>query len=117
MLWIKRVFWLVTVVLAIVLTVVISGLNTAVVTLDLYFWQFEVTLGVAVLLSLLAGLLLGLLFAALSYVLPLKSRQRRLQRQLKWLQKQQTGTPATSAAEQTAPQPGSQNPAAIEPPA
>ena len=113
MLWIKRIFWLVTVVVAIVLAVAISGLNTNPVTLDLYFWKFEVTLGVAVLLSLLAGVLLGLLFATVSYVLPLKARHRRLQRQYRRLQKQQGSMPDSPVT-----QPASnQNTLTTDPPA
>ncbi len=86
MTWIKRILWALLVAAAVLTAVVVSGLNTTQVPVNLYFWQLETSLGVVLLLALLAGLLLGLLFALLLYVLPLKARNRRLLRQLKRLQ-------------------------------
>ncbi|GEM_PF-4683125 len=82
MLWIKRLLWLLIVIVASALAVLISALNTDTVHINLSFVQLDLPLGVTMFLSLLAGLLLGLFIAGVAYVLPLKARNRRLQRQL-----------------------------------
>ncbi len=98
MLWIKRVLWVLAVLMAVIVSVTVSGLNTQAVTLDLYYWRWSLTLGVAVLLALLTGVLLGWVLVLTFHVLPLKSKQRRLRRALRQQPVQQVAQPhATSA--------------------
>lgn len=61
----------------------LGGRNAQPVMLDYYFGTFELSLAVALILSLLAGILLGALAVYFGSVLRLQAGNRRLRRELK----------------------------------
>lgn len=61
----------------------LGGRNAQHVTLDYYFGSFELSLAVALILSLLAGIILGAVAVYFGTVVRLQSRNRRLRRELK----------------------------------
>lgn len=61
----------------------LGGRNAQPVTLDYYFGAFQLSLAVALILSLLAGIVLGALAVYFGTVVRLQSRNRRLRRELK----------------------------------
>ncbi|HOP22535.1 MAG TPA: lipopolysaccharide assembly protein LapA domain-containing protein [Gammaproteobacteria bacterium] len=80
MLLLKRLVLFVVAVAVIVMAVAVSGLNTEKVTINLYFFQFELTLGFALIIALIGGLLTGLLMSLFQFYMPLKSEIRKLSR-------------------------------------
>ena len=81
MLFIKRVILFIISIAVVVSAIAISGLNTDKVMLDLYLFQFELSLGFLLILSLFLGLLVGLFMALFSFYMPLKAQIRKLNRQ------------------------------------
>ena len=80
MLFLKRVI-LIFVALAIVaFAITMSGLNTQKVMVDLYFFQYELSLGFVLILTLVIGLLVGLFMALFNFYLPLKSQANKANR-------------------------------------
>ena len=72
----KAGFYLVAIV-TVVIGLLLGTLNSAPVQLDLLWVQFELPLGLAVLLGFSSGVLLGLLLLYLARVLPLKVQLRK----------------------------------------
>ncbi len=72
----KAGFYLVAIA-TVVIGLLVGTLNSAPVLLDLLWIQFELPLGLAVLLGFSAGLLIGLLLLYLARVVPLKVRLRK----------------------------------------
>lgn len=61
----------------------LGGRNAQIVTLNYYFGSIELSLAVALILSLLAGIILGAVAVYFGSVLRLQSRNRRLRRELR----------------------------------
>lgn len=78
----RRVLLLVLLVLLLAVGLFLGGRNAQPVTLDYYFGAFELSLAVALILSMLAGIVLGALAVYLGSVIRLQSRNRRLRREL-----------------------------------
>ena len=72
----KAGFYLVAI-LTVVIGLLLGTLNSAPVQLDLLWIQFELPLGLAVLLGFSSGVLIGLLLLYLARVLPLKVQLRK----------------------------------------
>ena len=72
----KAGFYLVAIA-TVVLGLLVGTLNSAPVQLDLLWIQFELPLGLAVLLGFSTGMLIGLLLLYLARVLPLKVQLRK----------------------------------------
>jgi len=80
MLFIKRLILFLIAVAIIITAITMSGLNTEKVLLNLYFFEFELSLGFLVILTLFTGLVTGLLMALFGFYVPLKSEIRKLTR-------------------------------------
>lgn len=80
MLFLKRLIVFVVAIAIIAFSITISGLNTGQVPINLYFVNFEVSLGFALILTLFTGLLVGLLLALFGFYMPLKSQIRKASR-------------------------------------
>jgi len=80
MLFIKRLILFIVAVAVIVLSIAMSGLNTEKVVLNLYYLQFDLSLGFLLILTLFFGLLIGLLMALFQFYMPLTSKIRQLER-------------------------------------
>lgn len=78
----RRALTLVLLVVLLAIGLFLGGRNAQPVTLDYYFGAFELSLAVALILSLLAGIILGSLAVYLGTVVRLQSRNRRLRREL-----------------------------------
>lgn len=87
MLYFKRFILFLVAVSIIVFSITISGLNTGKIVLNLYFFNFELSTGFALILSIVVGLLIGLLMALFSFYMPLKSEIRKLTRNNRELNK------------------------------
>lgn len=88
MLFLKRLILFVTAVVVIVLAIAVSGLNTEKVMLNLYWFNFEMSLGFLLIATLFLGLLTGLLMALFNFYMPLKSQLRKLNRKHRHLSRQ-----------------------------
>ncbi len=80
MLLIKRFTLIILSIAVIVFAIALSGLNTEKVLLNLYYFEFELSLGFLLMTTLFLGLLLGLFIALFSFYMPLKSQIRKLSR-------------------------------------
>lgn len=80
MVFIKKMIFIVIVAIVIIAAIALSGLNTEVVVLNLYYFQLEWSLGFLLILSLFIGLLIGLLMALFQFYLPMKSELRKSNR-------------------------------------
>jgi len=83
MLFIKRLIFFLIAIFVVVAAIALSGLNTEKVLLNLYYFQFELSLGFLLILSLFMGLLIGLLMALFQFYLPMKSELRKSNRKNK----------------------------------
>jgi len=83
MLFIKKLIFFVIVAIVIIAAITLSGLNTEKVALNLYYFQFELSLGFLLILSLFLGLLIGLLMALFQFYMPMKSELRKSNRKNK----------------------------------
>ena len=73
----KKAGFYLTAIAAVVVGLLIGTLNSAPVQLDLLWVQFELPLGLAVLLGFAAGILVGLVLLYLGRVLPLRVKLRK----------------------------------------
>jgi uncharacterized membrane protein YciS (DUF1049 family) len=87
MLLFKRIIAFIVAVFVIVSAITVSGLNTQKVHLDLYLYEFDVSLGFLMISVLFLGLIIGLIIFLLGYYLPLNSKFRKLNRQNQQLSK------------------------------
>ena len=78
----KKAGFYLTAIAAVVVGLLVGTLNSAPVQLDLLWIQFELPLGLAVLLGFAAGLMAGLTLLYLGRVLPLKVRLRKARTRL-----------------------------------
>jgi uncharacterized membrane protein YciS (DUF1049 family) len=88
MLFLKRLFVFIIAVVIIIFSITISGLNTGIVTVDIYFLRLEISLGFSLILTLFSGLIIGLLMSLFSFQMPLKSKNRTLVRKNRELMSQ-----------------------------
>lgn len=79
----RRALLLVLLFLLLATGLFLGSRNAQPVTLDYYFGTFELSLAVALILSLLAGIVLGALAVYIGSVLRLQAANRRLRRELK----------------------------------
>jgi len=86
MLLFKRLILFIAAIAVIGLAITISGFNTEIVKLNLYFFQFDLSLGFVVISTLFIGLLIGLFMALFSFYMPLKSQIRQLSRKNQQMQ-------------------------------
>lgn len=80
MLFIKKLIFFAIAALVLISAIALSGLNTEEVVLNLHYFQFELSLGFLLILSLFSGLLIGLLMALFQFYLPMKSELRKSNR-------------------------------------
>jgi uncharacterized integral membrane protein len=73
----KKTGFIIMALTAIVIGLLIGTLNSGTVSLDLLWTQFELPLGLAILLGFSVGLVSGLSFIYLSRVLPLRLQLRK----------------------------------------
>ena len=73
----KKIGFILVAILAIVIGLLVGTLNAGVVQLDLLWIQFELPLGLAVLLGFALGLVAGLSVIYLTRVLPLRLQLRK----------------------------------------
>ena len=73
----KKAGFYLTAIAAVVIGLLVGTLNSAPVQLDLLWVQFELPLGLAVLLGFAIGVLLGLVLLYLGRVLPLQVKLRK----------------------------------------
>lgn len=78
----RRALLLVVLLLVIAVGLFLGGRNAQPVTLDYYFGSFQLSLAVALILSLLSGILLGAAVVYFGSVMRLQVRNRRLRREL-----------------------------------
>jgi len=74
---VKKLGFILMAVSAIVIGLIVGTLNSAPVSLDLLWFQFEIPLGLAVLLGFSLGLITGLSVIYLGRVLPLRLQLRK----------------------------------------
>jgi len=74
---VKRLGFILVALVAIVIGLLVGTLNSSPVLLDLLWVQFEIPLGLAILLGFSLGILLGLSAVYLSRVLPLRLQLRK----------------------------------------
>ena len=74
----KKAGFYLTAIAAVVIGLLVGTLNSAPVQLDLLWVQFELPLGLAVLMGFAAGFLVGLILLYLGRVLPLRVRLRKV---------------------------------------
>ena len=75
----KRLGFILVALVAIVVGLLVGTLNSSPVPLDLLWVQFELPLGLAILLGFSSGILLGLSAVYLARVLPLRLQLRKAQ--------------------------------------
>lgn len=73
----KRLGFILVAIVAIVVGLLVGTLNSSSVQLDLLWIQFELPLGLAILLGFSLGILLGLSAAYLARILPLRVQLRK----------------------------------------
>ncbi len=73
----KKVGFIILAIAAIMIGLIVGTLNSAPVSLDLLWVQFEVPLGLAILLGFSLGLLIGLTMIYMFRVLPLRLQLRK----------------------------------------
>ena len=85
----KKAGFYLTAIAAVVVGLLVGTLNSTIVLLDLLWIQFELPLGLAVLLGFATGILLGLLLLYFGRVLPLQVRLRKARSTLARLEAQE----------------------------
>lgn len=77
---IKRIIALLLVLALLVSVVIISSLNSEKIFLNLHFLEFEQSLGLIIVVTLISGIIVGLLLSSILWVWPLKRHNSQLKR-------------------------------------